>query len=279
VLKTKLQHILRRYGLYDRFKESFAYDFYRYLRQGRPLRWRHNEAVSYRSLFGELPRDMLVFDVGAHRGQRTDVFLKLGARVVAVEPDALNQRFLARKYSRSRLRKKTVTIVNKAVSDTTSGAVMWVHLPGSGLNSLSSKWVRTLERDEKRFGNVVTFVGSRNVETVTIESLIDSFGAPFYIKIDVEGHEPSVLRGLRRAVPYLSFEVNLPEFLPEGIECVEMLGRLAKDGRFNLSCDFHRGLALSEWLDATEVASVLSGCHAPSVEVFWKSGRAAFPAD
>ena len=201
MLKKKLQHILRRYGLYDRFKESLAYDVYRYLRHGRPLRWRHNEAVSYRSLFGELPRDMLVFDVGAHRGQRTDVFLKLGARVVAVEPDALNQRLLTRKYSRRRLHRESVTIVSKAVSDSTSGATMWIHFPGSGLNSLSSKWVRTLERDENRFGSAVTFSGSQNVQTVTIESLIDSFGVPFYIKIDVEGHEPSVLRGLDMPSP------------------------------------------------------------------------------
>ena len=275
MLKKKLQHLLRRLGAYDRLRESFAYDCYRRLRHGRPLRWRHDELLFYRTLLAGAPEGLLVFDVGAHRGQRSEVFLRLGARVVAVEPDALNQRHLERRFSLGGPHARPVTVVGKAASDTDAGAVLRIHAPGSGLNSLSEKWVRMLAGDERRFGSTVAFPEGMRVETTTLESLMDAFGAPYYVKIDVEGHEPSVLRGLKRPVPFLSFEVNLPEFLPEGAACAEELGRLSATGRFNWAGDPLRGLAMTEWLDAPEFARALRECGEPSVEVFWKSGQDA----
>jgi FkbM family methyltransferase len=279
VLKARIQRILRQIGIYDRLRESFAYDCYRRWRYGRPIRWRHNELLFYRSLLGGRSGGMLVFDVGAHRGQRTDVFLQLGARVIAIEPDASNQRLLARRYRGNRSRGNPVTVVGKAVSDASAAATLWVHAPGSGLNSLSQKWVRELGKDDRRFGSKVEFAGRQQVETTTLETLMNSFGVPCYIKIDVEGHEPSVLRGLKRPVPFLSFEVNLPEFLPEGLECIEILDRLAGDGRFNWSRDCQGGLALREWLAGAEFASSLRGCAEASVEVFWRTSPDPTAAD
>jgi hypothetical protein len=72
-------------------------------------------------------------------------------------------------------------------------------------------------------------------------------------------------------VPYLSFEVNLPEFRPEGLECVKLLGCLATDGKFNYAVDCRNGLVLREWLDASEFSRVLSECTDESIEVFWKT--------
>jgi FkbM family methyltransferase len=266
VIKNKIQGLLRRLGAYDRLQETLAYDCYRSLRFGRPVMWRRNERRFYQAFFSPPPRNFLVFDVGANRGRRTELFLRLGAKVVAVEPDALNQRLLARRFFG-----RPVTVVGKAVSEENSVATLRVHAPGSGLNSLSEKWVRMLAEDDKRFGSRQEFSGSQEVETVTLESLIDAYGVPHYIKVDVEGHEPSVLRGLRRPVPFLSFEVNLPEFLAEGIECVGILGRLSAGGGFNLSPDCQGGLSLPRWLAAAEFTGVLRGRREESVEVFWRS--------
>ncbi|HXQ81468.1 MAG TPA: FkbM family methyltransferase [Opitutaceae bacterium] len=271
MLKRRIQLILRRIGIYDRLRETLAYDCYRYWRDGRPIGWRRNELLFYRALFGSQPPGMLIFDVGAHRGQRTKVFLQLGARVVAIEPDPSNQRLLAGRFSRDSSLGGPVTVVGKAVSESSTGATMWVHAPGSGLNSLSRKWVQALGQDDKRFGSRVEFAERRQVETTTLEALMNSFGVPHFIKIDVEGHEPGVLRGLRRPVPFLSFEVNLPEFLPEGLECIEILGRLAEGGRFNWSSDCQAAPALTEWLAAPQFASALRGCRETSVEVFWRT--------
>jgi hypothetical protein len=96
---------------------------------------------------------------------------------------------------------------------------------------------------------------------------------PFFVKIDVEGHELSVLRGMKRVVPYLSFEVNLPEFRVEGLESVRLLGNLAGDGRFNYTNDCRRGLLLKNWIAADEFTTVLASCAERSIEVFWKTPR------
>lgn len=271
MISTKIRHILRRMGAYDRLRESLAYDCYRFFRHGRPIRWRQNEVRFYRSLFGSLPAGALVFDVGAHRGQRTDVFLQLGARVIAIEPDPSSQRLLARRFPGGQDSGRPVTVVGKAASDASSIATMWVHAPGSGINSLSQKWVQLLGRDERRFGSTVEFAGRETVETTTLEALMVAYGVPHYIKIDVEGHEPSVLRGLGRPVPFLSFEANLPEFLPEGLEGVGILARLSGAGRFNWYSEGRGRLALAEWLPEAEFSAALKACRDDTVEIFWKN--------
>ena len=91
---------------------------------------------------------------------------------------------------------------------------------------------------------------------------------PHFIKIDVEGLEPDVLRGLRQAVPYVSFEVNLPEFYGEGLACVELLAQTVPGGRFNCAEAVGDGLMLDEWLDAPAFLQWFAACDSKSVEIF-----------
>jgi hypothetical protein len=76
---------------------------------------------------------------------------------------------------------------------------------------------------------------------------------------------------MRRPVPYLSFEVNLPEFRREGLECIQVLAGLAPDGKFNYSADCRRGLALDRWIEKEEISAVLESSADGSIEVFWKT--------
>jgi FkbM family methyltransferase len=271
MIKSLLQRILRRLGLYEWFKdETFAYDVYQYLKSGRPVTWRSRELRFFRGLVGEGPGPLLIFDVGANCGKKTDVFLKLGAHVVAVDPDEANLRILARKY-REGIRKRPVTIVGKAVSDSARVETLWVTSPGDGLNTLSEKWVQTLKDNPGKFGVSHDFPVRQSVETTTLGSLMEAYGVPRYIKIDVEGHEPRVLRGLPRPVPVVSFEANLPEFCPEAEECVEILGLLSPGGQFNLtSCDSYKGFALAEWRTGPEIIAILRGLGETTVEIYWK---------
>jgi FkbM family methyltransferase len=270
MIKSILQRFLRRLGLYDWFKEdTFAYDVYRRFKDGTPVSWRTREFRFYRGLLGGEREGLLIFDVGANRGQRTDVFLRLGARVVAAEPDEANRRLLERKYH-GRIRSRPVTIVGKAVSDSAGTETLWITSPGSGLNTLSKKWVRTLAENPRKLGAQVEYAGHRTVETTTLSALMESHGEPCYIKIDVEGHEPHVLRGLPRPVAFVSFEAILPEFMPETAECIGILGRLSPGGRFNLSARCYKGLDLASWQSAQEIAATLSSLGERTVEVFWR---------
>jgi FkbM family methyltransferase len=271
-LKLQVQKALKRAGIYQRLKASGVYDLYWRLADRSIVARTEREIRFYRDLLAGFRPGCLIFDVGANHGTKTDIFLKLGARVVAVEPDQTNQGILKEKFLRYRLARKPVVIVGKALSDKEAVETMWIDEPGSAKNTLSRKWVETLKHDDERFGQHHDFGEQTSVETTTLDQLISQHGLPFFIKIDVEGHEPNVLRGLHSAVPYVSFEVNLPEFAPDGLECVETLARLLGDGKFNyVAGEYGQGLALEEWLEAPEFSRVFAACTEKSIEVFWKT--------
>lgn len=273
-IKNGLQGVLRRLGLHERLRASLFYDAYWSIADKKLIETRRREVGFYRDLLPGFRKSDLIFDIGANVGMKTDVYLRLGARVVAVEPDEVNQKILREKFLKLRLARKPVVIVGSAVSDKIATETMWVDGPGSALNTLSPKWAETLRTDKARFAHTqdsCEFAQRRTVETTTLEELIAAHGVPFFIKIDVEGYEVRVLRGLKRRVPFLSFEINLPEFRSEGLECITLLERLAIDGKFNYAVECRRGLELDNWLDARSFSSVLEHCSEKAIEVFWKT--------
>jgi FkbM family methyltransferase len=273
-LKGRAQTMLKRAGLYHRLRTSSIHDLYRCVADRSWILARDKHLDFYRRLLPELRRGDLIFDVGANEGLKADLFLRLGARVIAIEPDETNQAILRERFLKLRPARKPVVIVGKAVSDSDGVGSMWIDGPGSAVNTLSQKWATTLRGNKTRhtYGHCgLDFVQRRTVETTTLEELIAEHGRPLFIKIDVEGYELNVIRGLRQAVPCVSFEVNLPEFRPEGLQCVALLGALAVEGKFNYAVDCERGLALERWLNCAEFLRVLQRCAENTIEVFWKS--------
>jgi FkbM family methyltransferase len=272
-VKASLRRVLGRVGMYQRVRASWVYDLYWSVADKRIIDNRRREIGFYRNLLNGFHQGDLIFDIGANWGYKADIFLRIGARVVAVEPDETSQKVLKQKFMKYRLRKKPVVIVCKAISDRSSTQTMWIDVdtPRGEMNTLSQKWAETLRNDDKRFGRRLAFGKSNEVEAISMEQLIAEHGLPFFVKIDVEGHELSVLRGLRQPVPYLSFEVNLPEFKQEGLECIQVLAGLAPDSKFNYTADCRQGLALQRWVSNAEIALVIDSCTDGSIEVFWKT--------
>jgi FkbM family methyltransferase len=261
-------------SLRNRLQSSLVRRIYWAVANRETLVSRQREEDFYRKLLVGMRRGDLIFDIGANRGDKTDVFLKLGARVISVEPDDSCRAILRARFLQYRLHPRPVTLLGKAVSDKVGTAQMWIDGPGSAVNTISRKWADELKEHKESFKHGhcgLEFSRSEQVETTTVEELMTLHGLPYFIKIDVEGHELSVLGGMQRPVPFLSFEVNLPAFRQEGKDCVQVLRRLKQDGCFNYTPDCSSGLALQEWLGSDDFSTLLGSCTDESIEVFWKS--------
>jgi FkbM family methyltransferase len=272
--KLAIQKGLRRAGIYDRVRASVVYDLYWRFCDQHIVAERNDEVAFYRYVLHGLSPGDVIFDIGANQGYKADIFLRLGARVVAVDPDPLNHQRLQERFVKYRVSRKPVEIVCAAVSDSAGTEQMWIEAPGSAKNTLSDKWVQALRGDVGgRFGEPLQFRDSLIVETTTLEALIAAYGVPFFVKIDVEGHEARVLRGLKRSVPFVSFEVNLPEFRPEGRECAEILHSIDPAGEFNYAVQLAGGLVLKKWATHEQFRQEYPSISEASIEVFWRASR------
>src|SRR5437762_8863265 len=98
-IKTRAQMLLKRFGLYHRVRASRLYDAYWKFADSRVANDLLAELDFYRRhLQGFRPGD-LFFDIGANEGHKTNIFLRMGARVVAVDPDEHNQEVLKKSFS------------------------------------------------------------------------------------------------------------------------------------------------------------------------------------
>ncbi len=170
-----------------------------------------------KKLFGQIiSNGNLCFDVGANIGERTKFFLSLGAMVVAVEPQPSCLKNLKKKYKNN----KYVTIVEKGLSDAPGLIKMAVCDDSPTISTMSEKW-----RLEGRFSTAYKWDRFIDVNLTTLDSLIESYGVPKYCKIDVEGYEYNVIKGLKTPIEYLSFEFT-KEFVDDAEKCLDYLSQL-----------------------------------------------------
>jgi len=180
---------------------------------------------------GILRQGSIVFDIGANVGDKSYIFAKLSNWVIILEPDQLNFEILSKRFASF----KNIKIINAAVSHSNGKELFYVSEPGSPANTLSAKWSKVLNDPSlNRWSKSMKFNQGYLVQTITLDSLIDSYGSPHYIKIDVEGYEEQVLLSLSKKVPVLSFEANLPEFTNETLSCIKLLHQLSNKSSFNI---------------------------------------------
>ena len=192
----------------------------------------------------------LVFDVGAHLGDRTAAFRKLGARVVALEPQPAVRRWLVRIVGRSR----DVSVRPEAVGRAVGTARLALSHPTPTMSSLAEDWRSTLPEQNPGFRRV-RWDDSLEVPMTTLDALIEHHGLPRFCKIDVEGYEAEVLAGLSHRIPALSVEF-VAGALDVAEACIRRLEALG-GYEFNAVEGEERSFMSKRWLAADEILACL----------------------
>ena len=233
-MKQEIISVLRRVDLYD-YPKIFKDHFFK-----NPKERRHEEKL-LKFYSGLVKPGDLCFDIGASYGNRTAAFLKLGARVVSVEPQKIPAKFLKRKF------KKKIILISKALGEAHGFNYMYVS-DFTALSTLSYDWLMSVMDD--RF-NQIKWRKKIEVEVITLDELIREYGRPNFCKIDVEGYELEVLRGLTQPLENLSFEFTIPEFTERAMSCLNYLSSIGK-----IVCNYSAGetmeFGLPQWVTVTK---------------------------
>lgn len=162
----------------------------------------------------------LCFDIGANIGDKTKIFLELGARVIAVEPQIHCVETMKKLYAQH----PHFILVENALGAKEGTTEMYIN-DSHVLSTLSHEWIEKMN-ESKRFGNL-QWNNKTTILLTTLDHLISKYGMPKFCKIDVEGYEHKVLQGLSRPLPALSFEFA-SEYIEGTIRCIEHLNHLGK---------------------------------------------------
>jgi FkbM family methyltransferase len=192
----------------------------------------------------------LVFDIGAHVGDRVAAFRRLGARVVAAEP----QPALARTLSLLFAHDKAVTIEALAVGPRQGTTQLLLNVDNPTVSTASSEFVAAAVGARGWEGQAWTRM--LEVPMATLDALTARYGAPAFIKIDIEGFEAEALAGLSRPVTALSFEFTTIQ-RNVGHECIARCAALGYR-RFDAALGESQALVHGEWRSADEIAHWLA---------------------
>jgi FkbM family methyltransferase len=221
----------------------------------RPARWlyRRVKRSKLRAHLGDvrfykslLPPSALCFDVGANIGEKSEALLGAGARVVSFEPHPLLVSELSARLGGAR----NWTLIAAAVGSAPEILTFYareIH----GLSSLdeegAQEWQGALSR-------------TYYVPVVTLDLAIRAFGTPFYCKIDVEGWELEVLKGLTSPIPVISFEFHLNnKDLRKVRKCLERLRGLGEGQSVNVTPAEQCQFLFERWMTLEQFAEWFPG--------------------
>lgn len=221
---------------------------------GRSLRIYHGDPAHRDALDAHhaqfVKPDDLVFDIGAHVGDRISSLRRLGARVVAVEPQPGAMRALRLIHGRDR----NVTLLQVAAGDASGEMTLLVNTNNPTVSTASQDFIAAANGASGWEGQ--SWDHRITVPALTLDTLIAAHGIPDFIKIDVEGFEDRVLAGLSRPVKLLSFEFTTIQ-RDIAHKCLIKLASLG-NYRFELALGESQRFAHGDWVTADAMADLIS---------------------
>lgn len=159
---------------------------------------------------------MLLFDIGANRGDAVEAGLQKGYKVIALEPAPKVYAELIRNY----IYNPNVIPLKFAVSNSNNQEIEFYECVEDGLSTMEKSWLTdpSMPYNGKEYRAI-------KANTITLDSLVDIYGIPYLIKIDVEGAEWFVFKGMTKKYNTLTFEWTI-ETVSDHIEQLKYLRSL-----------------------------------------------------
>jgi len=185
----------------------------------------------------------LYFDIGAHLGEKSKPFIEKKIRTIMVEPLPICVKTLKKLYSKNSI----VKIIPKGLGSKNTKKILSINKQMPTVSTFAKHW------KSGRFSNL-TWSEKTQIQITTLDALIKKFGDPQYIKIDVEGYELNVLKGLSKKSGIISFEIT-SEFFSDAIKCLKHLKKLSYNS-FTFSIGEQKKF-FSDWSDYKTIINLI----------------------
>lgn len=193
----------------------------------------------------------LAFDVGSHVGDRIGSFRRLGARVVALEPQPDCARVICAIHGHD----GNVTLVEAACGPKPGRLTLHINSANPTVTTASPEFVKAADGaggwEGQRWDRTI------EVPVTTLDALVAAHGAPDFVKIDVEGFEADVIAGLSRPVKALSFEFTTIQ-RDVARACLDRLMQLGPY-RFDVALGESQRLTFGAWVGHEQMARHIAG--------------------
>lgn len=160
------------------------------------------KTMSTKKMTSKDPR--LIYDVGMHKGQDTDFYLKKGFKVIGFEANPENAAFCRERFADA-VADGRLIIIEGAIAENFSSNGKPARIKFYR-NENHSLWGSTSEDWAYRNEVMGTTHEVIDVDAVDFGKCMEKYGVPFYLKADIVGSEVICLRAM------LEFE-NKPDYL------------------------------------------------------------------
>ncbi|HXS35857.1 MAG TPA: FkbM family methyltransferase [Flavipsychrobacter sp.] len=155
----------------------------------------------------------LIYDIGSNTGEDTLFYLTQGYRVIAIDADPSIIEGCKKRFKNYGDR---AIFLNYAISDTDNTTVDLFLNNDSAKSSL----IADVGERQNNFKKIV------KVKTITLRTLMEQYGIPYYCKIDIEGYDPVAIKSLKGTS-------EIPKYISAEAECKSDEDKFSEDGIFD----------------------------------------------